>query len=233
MTNLTGSERAKYVQGMFTRIAHRYDIMNRVMTLGQDIIWRREVVQRANIQPYGYLLDLGAGTGDLANEAFRQQPYCYPIAADFTLEMMRVGMNRQGESRLNWSAADALKLPFPDQSFDAVISGFLLRNVSDIRQSLGEQYRVLKPGGRIVCLDTTRPNNHLLTPLIDLHLHSLIPALGKLIAGEPEAYTYLPESTQQFLSSEQLAERLLSTGFHRVGFHRLMFGTVAIHWGTK
>ena len=233
MTNLTGSERAEYVQGMFTRIAQHYDFMNRVMTLGQDINWRREVVQRANIQPYGYLLDLGAGTGDLATEAYRQQPYCYPIAADFTLEMMRVGMIRQGESRLNWSAADALKLPFPDQTFDAVISGFVLRNVSYIRQTLCEQYRVLKPGGRIVCLDTTQPNRHLLSPLIDIHLHSIIPALGKLIAGEPEAYTYLPESTEQFLSSEQLAERMLSTGFHQVGFHKLMFGAVAIHWGIK
>jgi demethylmenaquinone methyltransferase/2-methoxy-6-polyprenyl-1,4-benzoquinol methylase len=218
---------------MFTRIAHRYDFMNRVMTLGQDITWRREVVHRANIQPHGYLLDLGTGTGDLACEALRQQPNCYPIAADFTLEMMRVGMIRQGQSRLSWSAADALKLPFPDQTFDAVISGFLLRNVHDIRQSLGEQYRVLKSGGRIVCLDTTQPNRHLLSPLIDLHLHSIIPALGGLLAGEPEAYTYLPESTEQFLPAEQLAERMLSIGFHQVGFQRLMIGTVAIHWGTK
>jgi demethylmenaquinone methyltransferase/2-methoxy-6-polyprenyl-1,4-benzoquinol methylase len=114
-----------------------------------------------------------------------------------------------------------------------VVSGFLLRNVSDIHEALCEQHRVLKPGGRIVALDTTRPPNNALTPLINLHLHRVIPALGRLIAGDAEAYHYLPDSTQNFLSAEGLAERMQSAGFREVGFHRLMFGTVAIHWGKR
>lgn len=233
MANLTGSDRARYVQSMFARIAGRYNLMNRLMTAGQDVRWRREVVRRAALPPTGRLLDLGAGTGDLARESLRQYPDCCPVAADFTLEMMRVGREHSRGDCTAWSGADALRLPFPADTFDAVVSGFLFRNVSDIRQALQEQWRVLKPGGRIVILDTTRPTRNLLSPLIDIHLHTVIPTLGRLITGEAEAYTYLPESTEGFLAAEALAARLLEAGFHRVGFQHRMFSTIAIHWGTK
>ncbi len=232
MTHLTGDERAHYVQDMFARIARRYDLMNRLMTAGQDVRWRREVVRRAALPGRGQLLDLGTGTGDLAREALRQAPGCLPVASDFTLEMMLVGKRRH-DVRLDWAAADALSLPFPGECFDAVVSGFLMRNVSDIHRSLCEQYRLLKPGGRIVVLDTTRPPHNTLTPLINLHLHSVIPTLGRLIAGDAEAYRYLPDSTENFLSAEGLAERMQAAGFQDVGFQRRMFGTVAIHWGMK
>jgi demethylmenaquinone methyltransferase/2-methoxy-6-polyprenyl-1,4-benzoquinol methylase len=227
---------------MFARIARRYDLMNRLMTAGQDVRWRREVIRRAALPTRGCLLDLGAGTGDLARQALQQVPDCLPVAADFTLEMMLAGKRRPATrrswarrswARLSWAAADALNLPFPGECFDAVVSGFLLRNVSDIHEALCEQHRVLKPGGRIVALDTTRPPNNALTPLINLHLHRVIPALGRLIAGDAEAYHYLPDSTQNFLSAEGLAERMQSAGFREVGFHRLMFGAVAIHWGKR
>ncbi len=233
MAHLTGTERARYVQGMFSRIARRYDLMNRLMTAGQDVRWRREVIRRAGIPESGRLLDLGAGTGDLAWETRRQHPGSQPVAADFTLEMMRVGKSRPNFPSLDWSAADALCLPFLTETFDAVISGFLLRNVVDVPQALSEQYRVLKPGGRVVVLDTTQPTRNLLSPLINFHLHVIIPFLGRIIAGASEAYTYLPESTEAFLQAEQLAAYLNQAGFKEVGFRRLMFGTVAIHWGRK
>jgi demethylmenaquinone methyltransferase/2-methoxy-6-polyprenyl-1,4-benzoquinol methylase len=233
MAHLTGGERARYVQGMFSRIARRYDLMNRLMTAGQDVRWRREVIRRAELPASGRLLDLGAGTGDLAWEARRQHPHCRPLAADFTLEMMRVGMRRPNIPSMDWSAADALRLPFLAEAFDAVVSGFLLRNVMDISQALSEQYRVLKPGGRVVVLDTTRPTRNVLSPLINFHLHVIIPFLGRIIAGASEAYTYLPESTEAFLPAEQLAAYLSQAGFKEVAFRRLMFGTVAIHWGRK
>lgn len=233
MANLTGRERARYVQTMFSGIARRYDLMNRLMTIGQDVGWRSEVIRRAALPFGGLLLDLGAGTGDLAREALRQQPACTPVAADFTLEMMRVGQARPKSAPLLWSAADALHLPFPTATFDAVVSGFLLRNVSDIRMALAEQLRVLKPGGRMIALDTTRPRKNWLYPFIRIHLHTIIPALGQLITGHGEAYNYLPDSTENFLEAEQLAARMLAAGFRQVGFRRLMFDTIAIHWGQK
>jgi demethylmenaquinone methyltransferase/2-methoxy-6-polyprenyl-1,4-benzoquinol methylase len=222
---------------MFTRIAPRYDLMNRLMTAGQDVRWRREVVQRTELPQGGRLLDLGAGTGDLTLEARRQYPGCHAVAADFTIQMMRFGKQRFSQphtsTAIDWSAANALRLPFPTGTFDAVVSGFLLRNVTNLAQALGEQYRVLKTGGRMVALDTTRPPRSLLSPLIDIHLKVVIPTLGQLVTGESDAYTYLPDSTAGFLSAEQLAARMVFTGFQGVGFRRLMFGTVAIHWGIK
>src|SRR5919108_5418315 len=119
MTRLTGQERATYVQNMFTRIARRYDLMNRLMTGGQDIHWRKQVIQLARLKQNARLLDLGTGTGDLAREALTQFPQAKVIAADFTLEMMRVGQKR---GSLNFSSADALRLPFQDLSFDAIVS---------------------------------------------------------------------------------------------------------------
>jgi demethylmenaquinone methyltransferase/2-methoxy-6-polyprenyl-1,4-benzoquinol methylase len=217
---------------MFARIARRYDLMNRLMTAGQDVRWRREVIRRAALPTDGLLLDLGAGTGDLGRESLRQSPRSFAVAADFTLEMMLVGKQRPA-TRLVWSAADALHLPFPAGRFDAVVSGFLLRNVSDLPQAMAEQRRVLKPGGRMVALDTTQPRQNLFTPLIAFHLNTVIPALGQLVAGDAEAYRYLPDSTEGFLRAEELAQTMEAVGFHQVGFRRLMFSTIAIHWGIK
>jgi len=234
MTHLTGSERAEYVQGMFARIASRYDLMNRLMTFGQDRRWRREVIRRAVLPSQeSILLDLGGGTGDLGFEALRQNPTTIPIEADFTLEMMRIGQNRSDISSLRWSAADALNLPFADNTFDAVVSGFLLRNVIDLHQALKEQYRVLKPGGRIVCLDTTRPQMNPLTPFIRFHMRVIIPLLGRLISGQGDAYEYLPNSSEGFLTGEELAAQMVMAGFDQVGFRRFNVGTIAIHWGMK
>jgi demethylmenaquinone methyltransferase/2-methoxy-6-polyprenyl-1,4-benzoquinol methylase len=230
MTNLTGPERSKYVQSMFTKIAHRYDLMNRLMTGGQDIRWRKQVIKLTRLTPNASLLDLGTGTGDLAREALLQQPQAKVTAADFTVEMMRVGKK---SGNLKFSAADALSLPFKDTTFDAVVSGFLMRNVTDVQQALKEQYRTLKPGGRIVILDTTRPKKNFLSPFIWIHMHFIIPTVGGLFSGERDAYKYLPDTTENFLTAEQLAARMIAAGFKKVDFKRLMFGTIGMHWGEK
>jgi demethylmenaquinone methyltransferase/2-methoxy-6-polyprenyl-1,4-benzoquinol methylase len=238
LANLTGTERERYVRAMFTQIAFRYDFMNRLMTAGQDVRWRKEVIQRAALPRNGSLLDLGAGTGDLSREALRQYPESRVVAADFTLEMMRVGRSREDKQTsknpgFSWSSADALNLPFPESTFDATVSGFLLRNVSDVKRCFSEQYRVLRPGGKIVVLDTTPPLDTWMTPLIYFYLDNMIPLLGSLLTGQGEAYTYLPNSTENFLEPERLVTRMQAAGFHNVAFRRLMFGTVAIHWGQK
>lgn len=232
MQGSTNQEQAVYVQDMFSRIAHRYDLMNRLMTGGQDLRWRRITIRQLALPHGGLLLDLGAGTGDLAREALHQQPSSLAVAADFTLEMMRSGKRHPG-AELRWCAADAHQLPFPDGCFDGLVSGFLLRNVTDIQASLREQVRVLKPGGRWASLDTTRPRPGLLNPLVKAHLHFMIPFLGRLLTGQADAYRYLPETTENFLRAEQLASKMIDAGLQEVGFQLYMFGTVAIHWGRK
>lgn len=230
MTQLQGSERAAYVQEMFTKIAKRYDLMNRLMTGGQDIRWRKRVIELARLDNSASLLDLGTGTGDLAREALSAFPQARVVGADFTLEMMRVG---QKTGPLDFSTADALRLPFSDSTFDAVVSGFLMRNVINLNKALEEQFRILKNGGRIVILDTTRPKKNLLSPFIWVHMHVIIPMLGRLLTGVGEAYRYLPETTEGFVTAEAMAFHMAAVGFKKINFERLMFGTIAIHWAEK
>lgn len=229
--NLTGKERSAYVQNLFSRIASKYDLMNRLMTMGQDMGWREEVLGRAEIPCEGSLLDLGAGTGDLARLAAGKIDPQQVMAADFTLEMMRAG--RKPADQFLWTTADALNVPFRDESFNAVVSGYLMRNVIDRPLALREQFRVLKPNGKVVILDTTRPRRNLFSPFIWIHLHVIIPLLGTLLTGQSDAYTYLPDSTEEFLSAEELAEKMREAGFQEVNFRTFMFGTMAIHWGSK
>ncbi|RMF79149.1 MAG: ubiquinone/menaquinone biosynthesis methyltransferase [Chloroflexi bacterium] len=235
MAHLHGEERAHYVQDMFGRIAGRYNLMNTLMTGGQDMRWRRFVVQQAELQPGDKLLDLATGTGDIALEAQKMIPDLEVVGADFSLPMMMVGKARPGSARMMWAGADALHLPFANNTFDAVTSGYLVRNVIDISRTFAEQLRVLKPGGRIVVLDSTPPPNNLLRPFIMIHLKYIVPMLGRLISGKEgaDAYRYLPESTQKFKTADELATMMRDAGVRNVTFTRLMFGTMAVHRGEK
>jgi demethylmenaquinone methyltransferase/2-methoxy-6-polyprenyl-1,4-benzoquinol methylase len=218
---------------MFDRIARRYDLVNRVMTLGQDVRWRRSAVSMLRLAGEERLLDLGAGTGDLGLEAHRQVASVRVVAGDFSPGMMAVGRRRRGAARLTWVACDALRLPFADRSFAAVVSGFLLRNVANVDRALEEHFRVLQPGGRAVSLDTSPPPSGVLRPLLLFHLHRVIPVLGRLLAGDSEAYNYLPQSTSAFLTPEALAAGFEAAGFEGVGFERRMLGTIALHRARK
>lgn len=230
MFSLPPADRSKYVNQTFSRIAGRYDQMNRLMTAGMDIQWRKEVIDTAAIPPNGKVLDIGTGTGDLARAISKKAFTADITAADFTLEMMTARQEWQG---INRCTADALNLPFNSEAFDRIISGFLMRNVADVKQSLHEQFRVLKPGGRIVILDTTRPRANLFSPFVRFYLKRVIPFLGTLITGDKEAYTYLPESTRNFLRAEDLAAAISEAGFINVTFRIRMFGTIAIHSAEK
>ena len=236
MAQLDGEERQAYVQAMFNRIAQRYDLINRLISGGQDMKWRRIVVEKAALPPEGSLLDIAAGTGDIAFQALKTAPAARVVGADFSLAMMQVGKGRGPfGQRVAWTGADALRLPYADSCFDAVVSGYLMRNVVNIARALGEQWRVLKPAGRIVILDTSPAPDNLLKPLIMLHLKHGIPLVGRLVGGKAagDAYRYLPESTQAFKTPQELADLVKAAGFTDVGFKTLMFGTMAIHWGLK
>lgn len=228
-----GEERTRYVRRMFARIAGRYDLLNRLMTFGRDRAWRTEAIQHLDLHAARRILDAGSGTGDIALQLLDQAPAVHIIAADLTPEMMAIGKKRPHGDRVDWVVADAQHLPFCDGAFEGVISGYLLRNVPDVDTALAEQYRVTTPNGRIVSLDTTPPRKNILLPFIRFYLKYIIPLLGKLVAGDSEAYTYLPETTAQFLSAEALAERMTRAGYRVDGFARRMFGSMAIHWGRK
>lgn len=233
MTHLTGEERAQYVQNMFARIAGRYDTMNRLMTFGQDLKWRRYVIAQARLPQNGRLLDIATGTGDIAYEALKQQPGITAVGGDFTIEMMQVGRQIPARQPILWTTADTLALPFPDNSFDAVTSGFLMRNVIDVPGAFREQVRVTKAGGYVVVLESSPPKDNLLKPFIRVHLNVVIPTLGRLVSGNADAYRYLPDSTQAFKGPEELAAIMRQTGLVDVRYKLFMFGTIAIHVGQK
>ncbi len=223
-------KKAEYVRSTFRQVAANYDRMNSLMTGGQDRFWRSECIRLAGIRAGMRILDLGSGTGDLARMALQSVPGVEVVAADFTLEMMLAG-SRKGN--LPFVAADAVQTPFSAGSFDVILSGWLVRNVADLDGVLAEQYRLLKPGGRIVILDTTRPTRNILSPFIWLYMHMVIPLLGRLVSRNRDAYQYLQSSSEGFLLAEDLAAKMKETGFVEVGFKRYMAGTIAIHWGNK
>jgi demethylmenaquinone methyltransferase/2-methoxy-6-polyprenyl-1,4-benzoquinol methylase len=245
MTFDSASQKREYVNRMFARIAHRYDLMNRVMTGGQDVRWRQLMVREAALPPGGSFLDVATGTGDVAFEVLRQagengggqgrgtgeSPLV--VGLDFTLPMMRVGQLRAGHRPVSWVAGDTLCLPFPDDTFDAVASGFLMRNVTDLPAALAEQRRVARPGGRVLVLDVPRPPDTLGGRLFRFYFYQIVPRLGGLISGQPDAYSYLPRSADSFVRPDELAALMEAVGLRDVRYRSLMLGTVALHVGVK
>lgn len=229
----SADEKPLYVNQMFARIAPTYDLMNRLMTGGQDRQWRDLLLELSDLPVSGRLLDIGTGTGDIAAAARRRFPRVEVVGADFTFEMMAAGKSQPLRRNLPFIQGDTLALPFADSSFDAVVSGFLVRNVVDRMGAFAEQARVTKPGGRVICLETTPPENSLLGPFFQLYFFHIVPLLGALVSGDGEAYRYLPQSTRAFPAPDGLRHLMEQAGLRNVVYQELMFGTVAIHVGTK
>lgn len=223
-------QKANYVKDVFRRIAPRYDLMNKLMTGGFDVLWKKRVVKLLQIETGQTYLDLGAGTGDLAKMVQHKHSGLQVIAADYSFYMMLSG---RGSAELRFVNVDAMQTPFSDASFDRITSGYLLRNVSDLDRTLAEINRLLKPGGIYVNLDTTKPGKNLLSPFIRFHMHHVIPFVGGFLSGSRDAYEYLPDSSENFLTAEALVERFKAAGFTEVNFSRHMFGTIAIHSAKK
>ncbi len=225
--------KAAAVQKMFDSIAGQYDLMNRVMTLGQDQRWRRFVVAKAGEAQQGRVLDLATGTGDIAALYKASYPEATVVGGDFAQNMLAEARKRFVDRDISWQACDANFLPFASDLFEAVTFGYLLRNVDHVPTVLSEVHRVLKKGGRIVCLDTTPPRKNILYPFIRAYLRWGIPLMGRLIASDEAAYAYLTGSTMDFYQAEDLAAAFRQAGFEKVGFKTFMMGTIAVHWGEK
>jgi demethylmenaquinone methyltransferase/2-methoxy-6-polyprenyl-1,4-benzoquinol methylase len=231
--SLRGADKAIYVRGMFSRIARRYDLMNVLMSFGQDARWRNHVVRLASPQPGTLALDVGAGTGRIAQGLARKGAHA--VAVDFTPGMMLqgraegVGRNEQ----VYFAGADALNLPFPDSTFSCVTTGFMMRNVVHMEAAFREMRRVLEPGGRLVCLEVGRPRWALSRFLHGIYTRRVVPLMGRLVTGDADAYTYLPSSMGKFPPPEQLAGIMRSSGLRNVRFKQLTLGAVAIHVANK
>lgn len=230
-------ERAAEVQHMFSRIVPRYDRLNRIMTAGLDGRWRRATALAARpavpAPDGGRILDLGAGTGDLAR-ALLAAGAREVVCVDFSRPMLAAGRSKlavPAHSEPAWLLGDALRLPFPDASFDSVASAFLLRNLVDLPAGLAEMQRVLKPGGRLVSLDITPPRRGPRGALLRIGFQRLIAPLAGLLSGDREAYRYLPTSLHGFPDAERLANLYHVAGIEAVGFRRLGAGMMALHWG--
>jgi demethylmenaquinone methyltransferase/2-methoxy-6-polyprenyl-1,4-benzoquinol methylase len=233
ITQADRTDRASRIHRMFRRISARYDLMNRLLTFGRDLSWRRYLIRMAKAPKGGRILDVGIGTGDIAFEALRLDPTVRIIGVDFTLEMMEKGRNRDEAKRIGWCKANASRLPFHDKVFDAVASGFLIRNVNDVKSIFKEQMRVVKPGGCVVCLDTSPVPPNIIKPFVMFYLKRFIPFLGYMITGERDAYTYLSTSTIHFMEPEETARLMEEAGLKDVIFRRLMFGNIVVHRGLR
>jgi demethylmenaquinone methyltransferase / 2-methoxy-6-polyprenyl-1,4-benzoquinol methylase len=228
-------EFATEVRGMFDRIAGVYDLMNSAMTAGLHHLWRQRAVDRANVGPGSDALDVCCGTGDLALELRRRiGPDGRVVGCDFSEPMLELARRKSGEEGLpvEFGWADALDLPYGDGSFDAVTIGFGARNLADLERGLSEMARVLRPGGRLVILEITRPHREPLASFYSLWFDRVVPVIGTL-AGDSDAYSYLPNSVRTFPEPEALAAMMDAAGFAEIRWLLLAGGIIAIHSGTK
>ncbi len=226
----------RMIRTLFTRIAPSYDRINRLLSLGQDQNWRRHALARAQVPSGGKVLDIATGTGDVALLAAERLPAAQIVGADLTLAMLDVARekaHKQAARQVRWVNSDGLALAFPDDTFDAVISVFMLRNVPDVSRAFVEQTRVARPGGRVVCLEMTWPQRFPMTWFFQLYFFGVAPLLGQLIAQNRAAYTYLPQSVRQFPAPAATAQVMEAAGLRDVSWELKMLGTVAIFVGVK
>jgi demethylmenaquinone methyltransferase / 2-methoxy-6-polyprenyl-1,4-benzoquinol methylase len=228
-------EFATQVRGMFDRIAGVYDLMNSAMTAGLHHQWRERAVDRVNVGPGSDALDVCCGTGDLALVLRRRiGPDGRVVGCDFSEPMLDLARQKSGEEGLavEFGWADALDLPYGDKSFDAVTVGFGARNLADLEKGLSEMARVLRPGGRLAILEITRPQREPLSTFYSLWFDRMVPVLGA-VAGDQDAYSYLPESVRSFPEPEALAAMIDGAGFNEIRWLLLAGGIIAIHSATR
>ncbi|MFD7338838.1 demethylmenaquinone methyltransferase [Streptomyces violascens] len=229
MTRASLDKQPHEVASMFDDVAAHYDLTNDVLSLGQTRLWRKEVAKAVDARPAQKVLDLAAGT------ATSSQPFAaagaYTVPCDFSLGMLKVGKERQ--PHMPFTAGDATKLPFRDDTFDAVTISFGLRNVQDTDAALREMYRVTKPGGRVVICEFSQPTWKPFRTVYTEYLMRALPPVATAVSSNPDAYVYLAESIRAWPAQDVLAARLQGAGWSKVAWRNLTGGVVALHRGFK
>jgi len=232
-----GRPTTEKVRGVFSHIARRYDLMNSVMSFGLHHVWRRRTVAEAGLTPGCTVLDVAAGTGDLALALARTGLPSKVVATDFVSEMLDIARAKavgwSGPTELEFEIQDGQALTFPDASFDVVTVSFGVRNMPDRAAAFSESLRVLKDGGRYLILEFSAPRSALFRPLFKLYTGVIVPLLGAVIAGDRASYQYLNDSIMQFPAPELLGDELCAAGFSQVRWVPMLFGAVNLHVATK
>jgi demethylmenaquinone methyltransferase/2-methoxy-6-polyprenyl-1,4-benzoquinol methylase len=226
-------DKASRVRSMFNAIAPRYELVNSLCSGGRDAAWRRKTIRLSGVTPDDDVLDIATGTGDLARAFAKAGPRSI-VGTDFAHEMLsRARLDASGGVD-RWCEADALKLPFRDQSFSITSCAFGVRNFRDLDVGLSEMHRVLRPGGRAVILEFTRPTNALARGFYEVYSNRLMPVVASWVSGDKSgAYRYLPKSVVSFLDAAQMCERLRAVGFHEATATPLTMGVVTVYVATK
>jgi demethylmenaquinone methyltransferase/2-methoxy-6-polyprenyl-1,4-benzoquinol methylase len=231
-------EKANKVADVFHSVAHKYDVMNDVMSLGIHRLWKRFAIELSGARAGQQILDIAGGTGDLTYK-FSQivGKSGQVVLADINSSMLNMGRDRLLDlgvaQNVTYVQADAEKLPFPDNTFDCITIAFGLRNVTHKEEAIASMFRVLKPGGRLLVLEFSKPVNPLLNKVYDAYSFSFLPFMGKLIANDAASYRYLAESIRMHPDQETLKNMLVSSGFVDCTYHNMTGGIVALHIGVK
>ena len=231
-------EKAERVRNVFDSVANRYDIMNDLMSLGIHRLWKHIAVDLAGVRAGMKVLDLASGTGDLASRfAGLVGPGGEVVMSDINLAMLEEGRKRMVDEghagNIDYMQIDAESIPFPDNSFHVVTIGFGLRNVTDKEKALREMFRVLRPGGRALVLEFSKPTSKPLEKLYDFYSFKALPLMGRIVANDADSYRYLAESIRMHPDQETLREMMEQAGFERCDYHNLTGGIVAVHRGFK
>jgi len=231
-------KKAQWVRHQFDSVAQKYDLMNTLLSFGIHYLWKKKAIKMLDLEPGFKILDLCGGTGDLAVSAAKIAGKTGQVVlCDINREMMNAGRNSKGNAkyrqRINYVQADAEQMCFPDNYFDAAVVGFGIRNLTDMEAGFKEMYRVLKPGGTMVCLEFSRPVVPFFRRIYDLYSFHIMPWLGEMFTGSREAYTYLPESIRLFPLPDELKRKLEHIGFIDVRWQALTNGVAVIHRGIK
>ena len=231
------AEKAKKVQGVFTSVASKYDIMNDVMSLGVHRIWKEVMMDWLAPRPSQKLLDVAGGTGDISFKFLKRAGFGHATVLDITENMLIEGRKRAEANQvldsLNWVVGDAMALPFADNSFDVYTISFGIRNVTCPQEALNEAFRVLRPGGRLMVLEFSQIPVPLAQKAYDFYSFNVIPRMGKLIANDRDSYQYLIESIRKFPNQETFLSMVRQAGFENANYRNLSLGIAALHSGWK